>query len=215
MDQFLSAKARVDAREGEDDMQELMDTLHRLTTVRATLVAGLSSGLRWDSIGSAGALHGGRLAPVAVGFEFSVFTSHVSLVLACRLPLALRRPCLHGRRNDAPDSALVMRQKWRIAEIRLESYAFVLLSRMLNRLSELGGPSFLARSHEKEWALPIGAVVLALRHMGLGSVETRECLALEQELAAWQDMGQFHLQSNALRLKASVERAQRLVERYW
>ncbi|CAK9138208.1 unnamed protein product [Ilex paraguariensis] len=34
-----------------------------------------------------------------------------------------------GLRNDAPDAAIAMRQKWRLCEIGLEDYAFVLLSR--------------------------------------------------------------------------------------
>lgn len=117
--------------------------------------------------------------------------------------------------NDAPDTALVMRQRWRLAESRLEQFAFVLLSRLLNCLDRLGGAPFLSRSHEKEWALPIGAVVLGLRHVGLGAFEPRECMALEQELATWQQAGQFQDRANALRLRATVERAQRMVERYW
>ena len=40
--------------------------------------------------------------------------------------------CAAGLRNDAPDSALAMRQRFRLAEIRAEDYAFVLLSRMQN-----------------------------------------------------------------------------------
>ncbi|CAI5496742.1 unnamed protein product [Closterium sp. Naga37s-1] len=39
-----------------------------------------------------------------------------------------------GLRNDAPDDAIAMRQKWRLAEICLEEYFFVLLSRPLNEL---------------------------------------------------------------------------------
>ncbi len=37
-----------------------------------------------------------------------------------------------GPRNDAPDSALAMRQRWRLAELRAEDYAFVLLSQFSN-----------------------------------------------------------------------------------
>lgn len=45
-------------------------------------------------------------------------------------------PCLSGLRNDAPDSALAMRQQWRLSEVRCEDYAFVLLSRLINSLEE-------------------------------------------------------------------------------
>ncbi|KAF9600452.1 hypothetical protein IFM89_009367 [Coptis chinensis] len=33
-----------------------------------------------------------------------------------------------GLRNDSPDAAIAMRQKWRLCEIGLEDYSFVLLS---------------------------------------------------------------------------------------
>lgn len=41
-----------------------------------------------------------------------------------------------GLRNDAPDSSMAMRQRWRLAEIRCEDYFFVLLSRFVNGLEE-------------------------------------------------------------------------------
>jgi hypothetical protein len=37
-------------------------------------------------------------------------------------------------RNDVSDDAMAMRQRWRLAEIRCEDYAFVLFSRFLNLL---------------------------------------------------------------------------------
>jgi hypothetical protein len=111
-----------------------MEALHCLTTLRAMLMSGLSSGLR----------------------------------------------------NDAPDSALSMRQNWRLCEIRAEEYAFVLLSSMENALEEAGGYHALAEARDRDWALPIGATVLGLRHMGLSGWNPSECIALENELAAWQ-----------------------------
>lgn len=39
-----------------------------------------------------------------------------------------------GLRNDAPEGALSMRQRWRLAEVRSEDYFFVLLSRFMNAL---------------------------------------------------------------------------------
>ncbi len=44
-----------------------------------------------------------------------------------------------GLRNDAPDRALVMRQKWRLSEIRAEDYVFMLLSRFINNLEDKVG----------------------------------------------------------------------------
>ena len=42
--------------------------------------------------------------------------------------------CCAGLRNDAPDGAIAMRQRWRLCEIRAEEVAFVLLSRFTNAL---------------------------------------------------------------------------------
>jgi hypothetical protein len=44
--------------------------------------------------------------------------------------------CCSGLRNDAPDAALAMRQRWRLAEVKAEDYAFVLLSRLDNALEQ-------------------------------------------------------------------------------
>ena len=41
-----------------------------------------------------------------------------------------------GLRNDAPDASMAMRQRWRLAEIRAEDYAFVLFSSFLNQLTD-------------------------------------------------------------------------------
>lgn len=44
-----------------------------------------------------------------------------------------------GLRNDAPDRALSMRQRWRLAEIRAEDYVFMLLSRFINTIEKQVG----------------------------------------------------------------------------
>ena len=46
-----------------------------------------------------------------------------------------------GLRNDAPDASMAMRQRWRLAEIRAEDYAFVLFSSFLNQLNDKVGCS--------------------------------------------------------------------------
>lgn len=55
-----------------------------------------------------------------------------------------------GLRNDAPDEAIAMRQKFRLCEIRLEEYCFVVLSRFLNILEQQVQP-FLTKS---EFVIP-------------------------------------------------------------
>lgn len=119
-----------------------------------------------------------------------------------------------GLRNDAPDGALSMRQKWRLAEIRAEDYAFVLLSRFINSLEERGGANTLAAGSDGTWGLPLGALVIALRHVGLCGFQPAECMALERELATWQRLGGFQHREEALRLRATLQRTQRLAESY-
>uniref|UniRef100_A0A061RNS8 Phosphoglucan, water dikinase n=2 Tax=Tetraselmis sp. GSL018 TaxID=582737 RepID=A0A061RNS8_9CHLO len=159
---FLTAKGKVDGSQGAPEPQDLMEALHCLTSLRAMLVAGLSSGLR----------------------------------------------------NDASDEALAMRQAWRLCEIRAEEYAFVLLSYMENHLTASGGHEELAGSRDRSWALPIGATVLGLRHLGLSGWNPAECVALEAELEAWQRQGFFAERIQALRLKATLERCLRTTEDY-
>lgn len=62
-----------------------------------------------------------------------------------------------------------------------------------------GGAEGLAGGPDGNWALPIGAAVLGVRHMGLSGWAPAECLALENELAAWQKFGNFAKRDPALR----------------
>lgn len=119
-----------------------------------------------------------------------------------------------GLRNDAPDRALAMRQKWRLAEIRAEDYIFMLLSRFINTIEEKGGAEFLATANDGSWALPIGALVLSLRQIGLTGYSQSECMALENELVRWQQIGGFGLQDEARRMSATLTRVLRLTESF-
>ncbi|KAH0855550.1 LOW QUALITY PROTEIN: hypothetical protein HID58_007906 [Brassica napus] len=79
-----------------------------------------------------------------------------------------------GLRNDAPDAAIAMRQKWRLCEIGLEDYFFVLLSRCgIKRLSS--------------WNDPLDALVLGVHQVGLSGWKQEECLAIGNELLAWRE----------------------------
>ncbi|PRW57887.1 water chloroplastic isoform A [Chlorella sorokiniana] len=119
-----------------------------------------------------------------------------------------------GLRNDAPDNAIAMRQRWRQCEVRAEDYAFVLFSRFINAIEEQGGAQAISRGSDGGWALPIGALVLGLRHIGLSGFGAQECMAIEHELTAWQKAGGFSDRDNALRLKATLQRLRRLTEAY-
>ncbi|KAJ0957841.1 putative phosphoglucan, water dikinase [Helianthus annuus] len=130
-----------------------------------------------------------------------------------------------GIRNDAPDTAIAIRQKWRLAEIGLEDYAFVLMSRYLNALEAAGGAQYLAEKvnskNVNSWNDPIGALVVGIRQLGLSGWKLEECKAIENELLAWQEKGLSEKEGSedgktiwALRIKATLDRSKRLIDEY-
>ncbi|KAK9288175.1 hypothetical protein L1049_016624 [Liquidambar formosana] len=130
-----------------------------------------------------------------------------------------------GVRNDAPDAAIAMRQKWRLCEIGLEDYSFVLLSRFLNALDAVGGADRLAANVESEnvssWNDPLSALIVGIRQLGLSGWKPEECTAIGNELLAWQEKGLSEKEGSedgktiwALRLKATLDRSRRLTEDY-
>ncbi|KAI3924013.1 hypothetical protein MKW92_027484 [Papaver armeniacum] len=127
-----------------------------------------------------------------------------------------------GIRNDAPDTAIATRQKWRLSEIGLEDYSFVLLSRFLNALEAIGGSSKLADTAGlKNWNDPIDALTVGIRQLGLSGFKSKECICIENELLAWKQKGLSVKEGSedgktiwALRLKATLDRSRRLTEEY-
>ncbi|EFJ49323.1 hypothetical protein VOLCADRAFT_90138 [Volvox carteri f. nagariensis] len=120
-----------------------------------------------------------------------------------------------GLRNDVTDEILSMRQRWRLADIRLEEYSFVVLSRLIGLLEEQGAPPKLPRASNLQWALPLAALTSGLRHMGLSLYDTRELLVLENELQRWHSTCPLvETRDAALRAKASLERALRVATEY-
>jgi phosphoglucan, water dikinase len=94
-----------------------------------------------------------------------------------------------GLRNDAPDQAMVMRQRWRLAELRCEDYAFILLSRYVNDIYNNGTTSQLTQGKNDVWAQPLGMLVLSVRHLGLSGWKPAECFALDADISTWQKLG--------------------------
>lgn len=125
-----------------------------------------------------------------------------------------------GLRNDAPDEAIAMRQKWRLSELGLEDYSFVLLSRLINSFESEGGASLLAEEAKNEkvgkWTPALTALVMGIQQLGLSGLHKAECAAIKNELLAWSATGNLtkDLKSWALRLKATLDRARRLAETY-
>ena len=60
----------------------------------------------------------------------------------------------------------------------------------------------MAQGNDNSWALPLGATLLGIRQVGLSGWEPKECMALENEIASWQQAGEFVKKSNALRSAA-------------
>ncbi|KAK4266563.1 hypothetical protein QN277_027460 [Acacia crassicarpa] len=130
-----------------------------------------------------------------------------------------------GLRNDAPDTAIAMRQKWRLCEIGLEDYSFILLSRFLNVLDVMGGAHWLAANVQSKnvnaWNDPLGALIIGVHQLKLSSWKPEECDAIENELLAWKKRGLSEMEGNedgktiwALRLKATLDRSRRLTNEY-
>lgn len=130
-----------------------------------------------------------------------------------------------GLRNDAPDAAIAMRQKWRLCEIGLEDYCFVLLSRFVNAAEAKGGSSWLVQdlvaNNVVPWNHPIGSLVIGIHQIGLSGWKSEECFAIENELLTWKQKGFSEREGTedgkhiwALRLKATLDRARRLIEEY-
>ncbi|KAK6266128.1 hypothetical protein QUC31_016965 [Theobroma cacao] len=156
-------------------------------------------------------------------------SSSLDLIKTMRSLSALREVILKGLdsglRNDAPDAAIAMRQKWRLCEIGLEDYSFVLLSRLLNTHEAMGGANWLADNLESKntgsWNNPLAALIVGVHQLNLSGWKPEECAAIENELTAWQEKVLFEKEGSedgkriwALRLKATLDRTRRLTEEY-
>ncbi|KAK8933206.1 hypothetical protein KSP39_PZI015865 [Platanthera zijinensis] len=130
-----------------------------------------------------------------------------------------------GLRNDAPDTAIAIRQKWRLCEIGLEDFTFVLLSRFLNELEAMGGSSWLANNVNSRnidsWNTSLGALIVGIHQVGLSSWRQEECESIRSEILAWKLKGLSDSEDSedgkhiwALRLKATLDRARRMTEEY-
>ncbi|CAO2041269.1 unnamed protein product [Urochloa humidicola] len=129
-----------------------------------------------------------------------------------------------GLRNDAPDTAIAMRQKWRLCEIGLEDYSFVLLSRYINALEALGGSASLAQGLVRDtsvWDDALDALAIGINQISFSGWKPEECIAIGNELLSWKQKGLSETEGSedgkyiwALRLKATLDRTRRLTEEY-
>lgn len=125
-----------------------------------------------------------------------------------------------GLRNDASDAAIAMRQKWRLSELGLEDYSFVLLSRLINAFESEGGAGWLAEEVKGgrvgKWTPAVTSLAMAVQQLGLSGLQKQECSAVKNELLAWTATGILDGDTKAwaLRLKATIDRVRRLAEAY-
>ncbi|CAM0912375.1 unnamed protein product [Alopecurus aequalis] len=123
-----------------------------------------------------------------------------------------------GLRNDATDAGIAMRQKWRLCEIGLEDYSFVLLSRYINGLEALGGSASLAQCVARDtsvWDNTLDALIIGINQVSFSGWKPEECIAIGNELLSWKQKGSEDGKYIwALRLKATLDRARRLTEEY-
>ncbi len=97
-------------------------------------------------------------------------------------------------------------QELQIADIRLEDFSFVLMSRFVNSLTSMNG--------EVPWSLVMRCLNLATANLRLGGFDRDECLALESEMNAWSSVFDPHDREHLLRLKSTLERSRRMTEDY-
>mmetsp|Transcript_44263 Transcript_44263/g.73812 ORF Transcript_44263/g.73812 Transcript_44263/m.73812 type:complete len:1076 (-) Transcript_44263:478-3705(-) len=97
-------------------------------------------------------------------------------------------------------------QRIRLAEIKLEEYAFVVVSELINGLE---------REQDLPWQRSMEALALTCSNVGMGGVNASECQAIEAEvLSILKDAPGFNNPGALLRLKAVLERGRRLAEEH-
>jgi phosphoglucan, water dikinase len=113
------------------------------------------------------------------------------------------RARLHGELETAKGSAA---QELQLADIRLEDYGFVLLSRLVNHFEPL--------RENLHWEAILSATTLSVTNLRLSGLDGAECSAIESELRAWSRGLDVRDPEQLLRLKATLERAGRLAKAY-
>ncbi|OEL21669.1 Phosphoglucan, water dikinase, chloroplastic [Dichanthelium oligosanthes] len=114
--------------------------------------------------------------------------------------------------------------QWRLCEIGLEDYSFVLLSRYINALEALGGSASLAQGLGRNtsiWDDALDALAIGINQVSFSGWKPEECIAIGNELLSWKQKGLSETEGSedgkyiwALRLKATLDRTRRLTEEY-
>jgi phosphoglucan,water dikinase len=109
--------------------------------------------------------------------------------------------------SEMPTAAPVAaRQQMQLADLKLEDYSFVLLSRLIIEI----GPV-----HDRStWEKSLRCLSLSIENLRLGGLSRDECLAVESEFRAWGAGFDPTDRRQLLRVKATLDRSRRLAETY-
>ena len=117
-----------------------------------------------------------------------------------------------GMRNDAPDESVRQRHAWRQAEMALEEYAFVLLSRA-NNVMEASNAMADGDRNDEAWRYASSVSSFALKHIGLSGWKALEASTTAREIVTWSKSGSATRDDeSARRMKATLQRTKRLIE---
>ncbi|MGO9016625.1 MAG: PEP/pyruvate-binding domain-containing protein [Dissulfurispiraceae bacterium] len=97
-------------------------------------------------------------------------------------------------------------QQLQMADIGLEDFTFVLLSRLNNHLETMRDVI--------PWELALSSLLQATGNLGLGGFDAEECRAIESELINWSRKFTPEDVEQLLRIKATLERCSRLADDY-
>ncbi|MBW2317539.1 MAG: TIM barrel protein [Deltaproteobacteria bacterium] len=125
------------------------------------------------------------------------------LITAFELLTTLRRQFFKKSKIDTS----AQQQGLQLADIRLEDYAFVLLSQLINHLATAG-------KENMQWPMAGHCLGLAILNLRLSGLDSFECRAIESELELWHESFTPKNREHVLRLKATIDRCRRLAERY-
>ena len=97
-------------------------------------------------------------------------------------------------------------QERQLADIALEDFSFVLLSRLMDHLD--------TAKEEVFWSLAMRSMGLAMKNLRLSHLDADETQAIEYELALWRQGFNARSREHLMRLKATLDRARRLTVSY-
>jgi phosphoglucan,water dikinase len=97
-------------------------------------------------------------------------------------------------------------QELQTADIALEDFSFVLLSQLVNH--------FEVAAEKIQWLRAIHVLEQTIKNLRLSHLNARECQAIESELTLWREGFEPEKRDHLLRVKATLDRCQRLAAFY-